>query len=421
MRLHSFFITLTGLLACVHISYAQQYFFARYTPKNGLVNNRARTLYQDSKGRLYICTYGGLSVYDGARFINYTTEDGLTTSLVNDIVEMGDDSLWVIPNGPGLHALVHGILRNITTADHFYPVINQLLRGSDGYYYALADEGFFRWEWDRFIRISLPESVGKGSGLNLLQGVEWNGKLFLISQSYSYTPSRPPSLIVFDLATRRCLTVPNSPAYYFVIVTPSHDILLATDKGVRKVDPDALGHDEIRLLSPPFPYARTSGMLSSYLYFGRDSSLWLVCGKEITRIDREGSKQTFTGENGLPPGQINSILQDCENNIWFTNEQNGLVKLVSRQVEFYTQPEPGFTMTDISARDNSDSVWFYDRFKTSLLLVRGNMMKIYRGVGVLPSAYQVLIGKRSYVIAGKEIYALHFLPGQRYRTSLLFR
>jgi hypothetical protein len=168
MRLHSFFITLTGLLACVHISYAQQYFFARYTPKNGLVNNRARTLYQDSKGRLYICTYGGLSVYDGARFINYTTEDGLTTSLVNDIVEMGDDSLWVIPNGPGLHALVHGILRNITTADHFYPVINQLLRGSDGYYYALADEGFFRWEWDRFIRISLPESVGKGSGLNLL-------------------------------------------------------------------------------------------------------------------------------------------------------------------------------------------------------------------------------------------------------------
>jgi ligand-binding sensor domain-containing protein len=49
----------------------------------------------------------------------------------------------------------------------------------------------------------------------------------------------------------------------------------------------------------------------------------------------------FTGENGLPPGQINSILQDRENNMWFTNEQNGLVKLVSRQVEFYTQPEPG--------------------------------------------------------------------------------
>src|SRR5580704_4243936 len=129
MRLHSFLIALSGLLVCVHISYAQQYFFARYTPKNGLVNNRARTMYQDSKGRLYICTYGGLSVYDGARFINYTTEDGLATSLVNDIVEMGDDSLWVIPNGPHLHALVHGILRNITTADHFYPVINQMIRG----------------------------------------------------------------------------------------------------------------------------------------------------------------------------------------------------------------------------------------------------------------------------------------------------
>jgi signal transduction histidine kinase len=421
MRLHSFLIALTGLLVSVHISYAQQYFFARYTPKNGLVNNRAHTLYQDSKGRLYICTYGGLSVYDGARFINYTTEDGLITSLVNDVVEMGDDSLWIIPNGPGLHALVHGILRNIITADHFYPVINQLIRGSDGYYYALADQGFFRWERDRFIRIPLPENVGKGGGLNLLQGVEWNRQLFLVSQTYSYTPSRPSSLIVYNLATRRCMAVPNTPAYYFAVVTPSHDILLATDEGVRKVDPDALRHNEIRLLPPPYPYFLTRSMRCGYLYFGRDSSLWLVSGKEVTRINREGGEQIFTGENGLPPGQINSILQDLENNIWFTNEQNGLVKLVSRKVEFYTQPEPGFTMTDISARDNSDSVWFYDRLKKSLLLTRGNIRKIYRGIGFLPPANHVLIGQKSYVITGKEIYALHFLSGQRYRTSLLFR
>jgi streptogramin lyase len=178
-------------------------------------------------------------------------------------------------------------------------------------------------------------------------------------------------------------------------VTPSHDILLATDEGVRKVDPDALRHNEIRLLPPPFPYILTRSMRCNYLYFGRDSSLWLVSGKEITRIDREGGKQTFTGENGLPPGQISSILQDLENNIWFTNEQNGLVKLVSRQVEFYTQPEPGFTMTDISARDNSDSVWFYDRLKKSLLLTRGNIRKIYRGIGFLPPPIMSLSGRRA--------------------------
>jgi signal transduction histidine kinase/ligand-binding sensor domain-containing protein len=421
MRLHSILITLTGLLACVHISYAQQYFFAQYTPKNGLVNNRALALYQDSKGRLYICTFGGLSVYDGARFINYTTEDGLITSLVNDVVEMGDDSLWIIPNGAGLHALVHGILRNIVTADHFYPVINQLIRGSDGYYYALADQGFFRWERDRFVRIPLTGGSGKDSSLNLLQGVEWNGQLFLVSQPYSYTPSRPSSLIVYDLATRRCLTAPNTPTYYCAVVTPFHDILVATDEGVRKVDPAALQQHEIRLLPPPFPYDRTGALLSTCLYFDRGGNLWLVCGKEIVRIGRGGDIQTLGGKNGLPPGQILSILQDQENNIWFTNEQNGLIKLVSRYVEFFTQPEPGFTVTDISARDNSDSVWFYDRFKKTLLLMKGNIKKIYRGSGVVPEANHVLIGRWSYMITGKEIYTLHFLARQRYRASLLFR
>jgi ligand-binding sensor domain-containing protein len=54
--------------------FTQQYPFVHYTPKDGLVSNRVRSIYQDSKGRMYFLTMNGLSVYDGARFINYTTE-----------------------------------------------------------------------------------------------------------------------------------------------------------------------------------------------------------------------------------------------------------------------------------------------------------------------------------------------------------
>src|SRR5579863_2295353 len=101
-------LTLVSLVFLVHTSYAQQYLFERYTPKDGLVNNRTRFFFQDSRGRLYISTFGGLSVYDGSRFINYTTENGLASSLINDIIELGIDSLWIIPNGSALHCLVRG-------------------------------------------------------------------------------------------------------------------------------------------------------------------------------------------------------------------------------------------------------------------------------------------------------------------------
>src|SRR5260221_13913130 len=84
-----------------------QYPFVHYTPKDGLVNSRVKKAYQDSKGRMYFLTYGGLSVFDGARFRNYTTQNGLANNVVNDILEVGDDSLLVATNsGYHLNVLV---------------------------------------------------------------------------------------------------------------------------------------------------------------------------------------------------------------------------------------------------------------------------------------------------------------------------
>src|SRR5438045_1110941 len=138
-----FFVSMTiGSVNCL----SQQYAFVNYTPREGLVNNRARFVFQDSKGKLYIATYGGLSVYDGSRFVNYTANNGLSVNLVNGIVEMGEDSIWIIPNDNKIHCLVRGKLKNFTTADNFIPLINQLIKCSDGFYYAIADEGLFRLE-----------------------------------------------------------------------------------------------------------------------------------------------------------------------------------------------------------------------------------------------------------------------------------
>jgi ligand-binding sensor domain-containing protein len=68
-----------------------QYPFVFYTPRDGLVNSRVRSIKQDSKGRMLFITFGGLSVYDGTRFTNYNQQDGLADDLINDIVEVGPD------------------------------------------------------------------------------------------------------------------------------------------------------------------------------------------------------------------------------------------------------------------------------------------------------------------------------------------
>src|ERR1700737_5477586 len=135
-------LILTCLLLC-KISAAQQYAFVNYSTKDGLINNRIHTIYQDNSGKLYFATSEGLSVYDGSRFTNYNTDNGLASSLVNEIIEINDDSILIILNDRRLQCIVHGEIKEVKTVDNFCPVINQLIKSSIDTSYCMADEGLF--------------------------------------------------------------------------------------------------------------------------------------------------------------------------------------------------------------------------------------------------------------------------------------
>jgi ligand-binding sensor domain-containing protein len=69
---------------------AEQLPIRTYTIPDGLAHNHINRIRQDSRGYLWFCTDGGLSVFDGYRFTNYTTEDGLPHPWVNDLLETRD-------------------------------------------------------------------------------------------------------------------------------------------------------------------------------------------------------------------------------------------------------------------------------------------------------------------------------------------
>jgi signal transduction histidine kinase/ligand-binding sensor domain-containing protein len=420
------FPVLTCLVLCVHLSCAQQYLFTRFTPKDGLVNNRARFMFQDSKGRLYISTYGG-SVYDGSRFTNYTTENGLATSLINDIAEMGDDSLWIMPNGSAIHCMVHGIIRDLRTMDNFYPVTNQLLKTSDGQIYSIADEGLYHFEKNRFVKIPIMGRTASGeekdAGILLVQAVEYKGLLVILTDPFLGIYPGSATILVYNPRTGKSIVPKNPLGAYFLVKSPEGDLLVTTRYGLRKLDPDSLSHNRVSLISPPFPYQTADSLFSSFLYFDRSKNLWLSSGDAIQKIDREGRQHTFNTANGLPAGINNSIFQDGEDNMWFTNDQNGITMLASQEVEFYAEPAPGFLAQDLYADERSDSTWFYNAPERSLLLETREGQKVFHGTGELPEGGgQIVMGKKAYLITGDDLYALHFLPGKNeFRGVLIHR
>src|ERR1700730_4026261 len=147
---------------------SQRFPFINYTPLDGLINNRVRSMYQDSRGLLYFLTYGGLSVYDGARFTNYSSAEGLGLDVVNDVLEITPDSFWVATNINKLNCLVKGNIKTLKPTDGFSPVINSFLKTKDGTIYAAADEGLFIWQNNRFNQLPVFYD-GKDVGKYLVQ------------------------------------------------------------------------------------------------------------------------------------------------------------------------------------------------------------------------------------------------------------
>ncbi|HEU5164751.1 MAG TPA: two-component regulator propeller domain-containing protein [Chitinophagaceae bacterium] len=340
------------------ISFAQLYPFVHYTPREGLVNNKAKLIFQDSKGKLYVGTFGGLSIYDGSRFTNFDINNGLGNNLINDIVEMGDDSVWVLVNSQKINYVVNGRLKTFIPADNFTPVINKLIKCSDGYYYAICDEGLFRLEDRKFIKIDLsglPEGI---EGISLNKAIEFDKKLFIVSDpGYKYNVG---NLLVYDLIKKKLIAY-KLRVNAILLFSPAKDQLwIATYSNFYIFN----GLEGNNILVKPFPYLDhhfPEGIIPRFIYKDRQNNLWLTTElKGLYKIAPNGDITLFTKENGLTIDFQSSVLQDRENNMWFTNEYTGLCKLSNQQLVYYPEYKPGLTVNDISVTPSTDSVWLYD-------------------------------------------------------------
>lgn len=79
---------------------------------------------------MYFLTMNGLSIYDGARFTNFNSENGLEDDIVNCVMEMGDDSTWVATNTNKINCLIKGKIKTLSFNSSPTPVINHLCRNN---------------------------------------------------------------------------------------------------------------------------------------------------------------------------------------------------------------------------------------------------------------------------------------------------
>lgn len=97
-KLKTFFLLLILILACLHLT-AQKLKFEYLTVKDGLPQNKVRSIIKDKYGFTWIGTWNGFCRYDGYKFKIYNTIPGDSTSITNNrihyIYKDRDANLWI--------------------------------------------------------------------------------------------------------------------------------------------------------------------------------------------------------------------------------------------------------------------------------------------------------------------------------------
>jgi ligand-binding sensor domain-containing protein len=94
-RLCAFILATFSFFLASRPSYAQRLPFFNLSIEQGLVQSQATCLAQDTWGRLWIGTLGGLSCYDGTTFTNFSARDGLPSGTITCLAAHPDGSVWI--------------------------------------------------------------------------------------------------------------------------------------------------------------------------------------------------------------------------------------------------------------------------------------------------------------------------------------
>ncbi len=297
-------ILLTFLYYCyASVCLAQQINIKTYTIEDGLVNNDILNIYQDSRGFIWLCTRGGLSRYDGTRFTNYTTSDGLSNDMINDIYEIAPQKFIIAQNSDGPKLLENGYIKTMLprsnlTVNKFYTIDNKRLLAATDYL------GIMEWKNDHFqpVNSSYKESIGRMSVLN--------DSLWAIAQIAYDVQLITSELKPYSLKSKLDATI--------VFTDSHHRTWAGAAKGLRLLDTLQQRDKNISFIPLPasfnLPILRES-YISDFLEDSR-GNCWIGTSEGLVQIQPNGTSRIFTKSDGLPMSTVNCVLEDRQNNIW---------------------------------------------------------------------------------------------------------
>ncbi len=292
-----------------------------YTSKDGLLANGVNSLFQDSRGYLWMGTAEGVSVYDGATFTSYRTKDGLSMNHVTDITEsrISPDTIWIGTQGGGLNTFANGrfaaVQLDSTIASKF---VNALLEDSFGTLWCGTLGGIYKIQNHHIRPFDLEDSYQLGGIVEAADSTVWIGRERVVEV---YSPRTQST-------TRLELDLSRKGTIQCMFADRDGNVWIGTRDG------QLLQFHDMALIEQ----RRIAESYLWQIFEDHLGNLWICSESGLLKIRPPEKKFSdsklacYTIENGLPEDRIISGLCDREGNLWFGTPSKGLCKWASKNL-----------------------------------------------------------------------------------------
>ena len=313
------YLVLILVFLCSTFSNAQEYNLQNFNVKEGLTHSQVSSIFQDSKGYIWLATYGGgISKYNGNSFKNYTTADGLSSNVLRSACEDNNGNIWLGSLGGGV-----SIIKNDTIIS-----LDTLGSGMDSFIYTLLNDSANNTIW-----------IGTGLGIHRYK----DGKLVSFTKEHNL-PKVPIMNIFKDSKNRMWFTLWNEGLYCFekgqftifrtvdglchetaFVVKEDHNknIWVASFGGLNKIFWDKNNKASIETFDKN---PGQDSVFVSGLEIDQEGNIWIGYNNQGVLIYNPITESTksITSNTGLTSDVAYFLFCDSENNTWISNWGTGV-------------------------------------------------------------------------------------------------
>ncbi len=357
-----YFLLLVWMVLFQTITISQIKIHKHLTVNDGLVHSQITSLMQDSKGYMWIGTLGGLSRWDGIKYKNYYTHNGLPSSRIMDIAETSDGTIFLAAYGGGVLKIKNDVMDTISISDGLLNNnISQIEIDKNGNLFFFGNSGSISILKDGKIH-------DYGSKINFPKYDIWDAKISKSGILYCATQN---GLVIVKNDSIKILNSNDgllADLIWSVSTTNDSVIYVGTNRGINKIKNGLITTVQFKknpIVSPAF---KIHIVQNKKIYFATKNGIYIKDKNEVTQLEKK---------HGLSSNDNWTLTADENGTLYFGSNGSGISiydpneSIVNFTKESGLEDEKIISITE----DNFGSKFFGT--KTGLVKLKNNKLKKY--------------------------------------------